>query len=56
MKIASLLAITAALLISGCASVDMATKEESAKAKEFKQPSADKAGVYIYRNLSLIHI
>ena len=50
MKIASLLAITAALLISGCASVDMATKEESAKAKEFKQPSADKAGVYIYRN------
>ena len=28
----------------------MATKEESAKAKEFKQPSADKAGVYIYRN------
>ncbi len=50
MKIVSLLAITAALLISGCASVDMATKEESAKAKEFKQPSADKAGVYIYRN------
>lgn len=50
MKIVPLLAITAALFISGCASVDMATKEESAKAKEFKQPSADKAGVYIYRN------
>ncbi|MDG5975474.1 hypothetical protein H010_09451 [Hydrogenophaga taeniospiralis CCUG 15921] len=28
----------------------MASKEESAKAKEFNQPSPGNAGVYIYRN------
>ena len=28
----------------------MAPKEESAQAKEFKQPADGKAGVYIYRN------
>ena len=50
MKIVSLLALTASLLITGCASVTMATKEESAKAKEFKQPSPGNAGVYVYRN------
>jgi len=50
MKIASVFALTASLLIAGCASVNMATKEESAKAKEFNQPSAGNAGVYIYRN------
>ena len=36
--------------MTGCASVNMATKEESAKAKEFKQPSPGNAGVYVYRN------
>jgi hypothetical protein len=45
-----LVALSAALFLSGCASVNMATKEESAKAKAFKQPSPDNAGVYIYRN------
>jgi len=50
MRIAPLLALTASLLIAGCASVDMATKEESARAKEFNQPSPGNAGVYIYRN------
>ena len=50
MKIVPLLALTASLVISGCASVDMATKVESAKAKEFNQPSPGNAGVYIYRN------
>lgn len=50
MKIVSLVALAAALLMTGCASVNMATKEESAKAKEFKQPSSGNAGVYVYRN------
>lgn len=50
MKIASLLTLTAALLISGCASVEMASKAESAKAKEFNPPSQGNAGVYIYRD------
>ncbi|MFM2055698.1 MAG: hypothetical protein RLY71_83 [Pseudomonadota bacterium] len=50
MKIVSAFIVTAALLVSGCASVDMASKEESAKAKEFKPPTPGNAGVYIYRN------
>ena len=50
MKIVSLLFLTMSLLITGCASVDMATKEESAKAKEFNSPTPGNAGVYIYRN------
>jgi hypothetical protein len=50
MKIAFILSITAALLISGCASVEMASKEESSKAKEFNPPSQGNAGVYVYRN------
>ncbi|MDR2091812.1 MAG: DUF2846 domain-containing protein [Azoarcus sp.] len=53
MKIISLLAIAASLLISGCASVEMATEAESAKAKEFNPPSEGNAGVYIYRNSSV---
>jgi hypothetical protein len=43
-------AIAATVLFSGCASVNMAPKEESAKAKEFKQPAPGHAGVYIYRD------
>ncbi|GHT85144.1 hypothetical protein AGMMS49543_16040 [Betaproteobacteria bacterium] len=50
MKIVSALVVTAALLISGCASVEMASKEESAKAKEFSIPSQGNAGVYVYRD------
>ncbi len=50
MKIVPLLALTASLLIAGCASVDMATKEESARAKEFNPPRPGNAGVYVYRN------
>ena len=50
MKIVSVITITATLLISGCASVDMASKAESAKAKEFNPPSQGTAGVYIYRD------
>lgn len=50
MKIVSTLALTAALFMSGCASVDMASKAESDKAKQFNTPSAGNAGVYIYRD------
>ena len=42
--------LVGALLMSGCASVNMATQEESSKAKEFNAPSQGNAGVYVYRN------
>ena len=50
MKIISAFTISATLLFSGCASVQMASKAESAKAKEFNAPSQGNAGVYLYRN------
>ncbi|MDW5417569.1 DUF2846 domain-containing protein [Iodobacter sp. CM08] len=50
MKIFSVITLAATLFISGCASVDMASKADSAKAKEFNAPSQGKAGVYVYRN------
>jgi len=50
MKIVPIISLAAALLISGCASVEMASKEESSKAKEFNPPSQGNAGVYIYRD------
>lgn len=50
MKSASLLMLSASLLLTGCATVDMAPKAESEKAKAFSAPSANMAGVYIYRN------
>ncbi len=36
-------------LISGCASVPMESKEKTDLAKQFNTPSANKAGLYIYR-------
>jgi uncharacterized protein YceK len=50
MKFVAVFTLAAALLISGCASVEMASKAESAKAKEFNPPSQGNAGVYIYRD------
>ena len=50
MKFLSVFVVAASLFMTGCASVNMATKEESAKAKEFKPPSTGNAGVYVYRN------
>ena len=50
MKIVSVVVLSASLLISGCASVDMASKEDSARAKEFNPPNQGSAGVYIYRD------
>ena len=38
------------VLLSGCASVPMAPKEQDAAAKSFSLPPTDKAGLYVYRN------
>lgn len=46
----SRIALVAVVLVSGCASVDMASKEASSKAKQFNPPASGNAGVYIYRN------
>lgn len=39
-----------ALALTGCASVNMASKEASDKAKQFNAPSAGNSGLYVYRN------
>ncbi len=48
--ISSVLIISSMLLLFGCASVKMASKEEEAESKKFTLPSSDKAGLYIFRN------
>ena len=50
MKLVPVAALLAAFLVSGCASVDMASSEASSSAKQFDPPSPGHAGVYIYRN------
>ncbi|AVS62931.1 DUF2846 domain-containing protein [Paracidovorax avenae] len=45
----ALLALSA-LFLTGCASVNMASKEESDKAKQFDAPAAGNAGLYVYRD------
>lgn len=42
--------LTICLLLSGCASVPMASKEEDTKLKTFQKPAENKSGIYIYRN------
>jgi hypothetical protein len=37
-------------LLSGCASIPMAPKEQDTAAKQFSLPPKDKAGLYMYRN------
>lgn len=49
-KLFSSIAIASAIVFSGCASVDMASKSESAKAKEFVAPTNGNAGLYVYRD------
>jgi len=49
-KLATIAVVTSAFFISGCASVNMTSKKESNKAKEFNTPSQGNSGVYIYRN------
>ena len=50
MKKTIYLALALSVLMTGGASVNMASKEQSTKAKEFQQPPSGKAGVYLYRN------
>jgi len=50
MKFAALLVLSASVLMTGCASVNMATKEESTQAKAFTPPAGNNAGIYVYRN------
>lgn len=50
MKFITSTTLATVLLVSGCASVTMAPKVESAKAKEFNSPGQGNAGLYIYRN------
>ena len=38
------------MLLSGCASVPMASKEKDAALKQFVSPPKDKAGLYVYRD------
>ncbi|MFG5779290.1 DUF2846 domain-containing protein [Comamonas sp. J-3] len=45
-----ILSLALASVLTGCASVNMASKAESAQAKAFNAPSKGKAAVYIYRN------
>ena len=47
-KIAFVILLSA--LFTGCASVQMESKEDSAKAKQFAQPQAGNSGLYIYRD------
>ncbi|WP_426270413.1 DUF2846 domain-containing protein [Dyella kyungheensis] len=48
-KFVTAMSIIAMLVLSGCASVPMASKNDDAMAKQFR-PSTDKAVVYVYRN------
>ena len=50
MRIALTLIAAATLVVTGCASVDMAPTDESSRAKEFNPPSAGNAGIYVYRD------
>ncbi|MDR1656705.1 MAG: DUF2846 domain-containing protein [Deltaproteobacteria bacterium] len=51
-----LLAIILVFLVSGCASVEVASQLDSLKAKEFGSPGPGNAGVYLYRNRGLIGV
>jgi hypothetical protein len=50
MKKIIILTFSVAVLLFGCASVKMASKEEDTTLKNFSLPPVDKAGLYIYRN------
>lgn len=50
MKARAVVALGALVVFSGCASVEMADKTASAKAKEFNAPRQGQAGLYIYRD------
>lgn len=43
-------ALFSASLVSGCASVPMASNEEDSSHKQFTMPPKDRAGLYVYRD------
>lgn len=49
-KIVTWGAIVSSLVMTGCASVPMAPKEQDIAMKKFEAPVANKAGLYVYRN------
>ena len=49
-KIFLLSILTSLSILSGCASVPMASMEEDNRMKEFKNPPKGYSGIYIYRN------
>ncbi|GLR63188.1 DUF2846 domain-containing protein [Marinospirillum insulare] len=48
-KITLAAAVIFTLLVTGCASVPMASPEESAQAKEFNPPPEGASGIYVFR-------
>ena len=50
MKSLTISAVTLAFMLTGCASVNMASQAESTKAKEFAPPSQGNARLYVYRD------
>lgn len=51
-KLCLSIALLVTLLVTGCASVPMASLDDDAKAKAFT-PAGDKSSIYVYRNESL---
>ena len=49
-KLIAGIALSAALLVAGCASVPMATPEADSKAKAFAAPASGTSNLYVYRN------
>lgn len=52
-KIIISVGILLTILVTGCASVPMETKENDLAAKEFNKPADNQAGLYIYRNTAM---
>lgn len=50
MKHSLLAALSASLIFTGCASVELASPADSQNAKAFKAPQNGNAGLYVYRN------
>lgn len=50
MKILAVVAVFTAVSVSGCATVEMASRDDSFKAKQFAVPSKGNSGVYVYRD------
>jgi len=54
MKKVLLATIVSSVILSGCSSVPMESKELTKSAQSFGTPSADNSGIYIYRKNSMV--